>query len=281
VDGTDGASTGGWSHRPGPVLAVAVAVVAALLAVGLFVRAWNDRGARAASVDRTVEGFREGSTGSSAAALLVPAVGVYTYDAQGSERLSLLGTTQAWGDPMPATVTRDERGCWTLRIDLSTNHLQSATYCPAGRVLEEVAGSTRQTFDFVAASVTDVTEFTCDPPSTLLRLDARVGESWRSACAGRSPERGTAVTSAGPTTYLGRQRVRIGSTDVDALHYRIERTLSGDQRGTERTEAWFHPDTGLLLQEVRNVQVASPSPLGDVNYTEQGRFQLHSLTPRT
>jgi hypothetical protein len=271
----------GWTHRPGPVLGLAVVVLAVLLATGLFVRAWNDRGARAASVDRTVEGFRKDGNGSASAALLTPAAGVYTYDTEGSEGLSLLGTSQAWGSEVPATVTRDDRRCWAIRFDISTNHVRSATYCPAGRVLEEVAGSTRQTFDFVATSVTDVTEFTCDPPGQLIRLDAAPGDSWQAGCSGRSPERGTAVTSAGPTTYLGRERVEVGPTRVDALHYRVERTLSGDQHGTERTEAWYEPATGMLVRQTRDISVASPSPLGDITYTERGTLRLRSLVPRT
>jgi hypothetical protein len=271
----------GWTHRPAVVLPLAAVVAALLVGVGLFVRAWNDRGPTAASVDRSVAGFRDDHHASATASLLRPAAGVYTYDASGTERLSLLSTTQAWGNPMPGTVTTDARGCWTIRFDFSTNHSQATTYCPAGRVLQEVTGSTSQTFDFVAASVTDVTDFVCDPPGQLIRLDATVGQSWPQTCKGHSPARGTQVTSAGTNTFLGREKVRIGGTTVNALHYRVDRGLTGDQTGTERTELWFHPDSGLTLRETRLVRVASPSPIGDVTYTEEGTFTLTSLVPRT
>ena len=282
TDGTgDQPDRPGWTHRPAVVLPVAAVVAALLVGVGVFVRAWNDRGPSAASVDRSVAGFRDDHNGSGSASLLRPEAGVYTYDATGTEQLSLLSTSQAWGNPVPGTVTTDDRGCWTIRFDFSTNHTQATTYCPAGRVLQERTGSTSQTFDFVAASVTDVTDFVCDPPGQLIRLDATAGQTWPQSCVGRSPARGTQVTSAGTNTYLGREQLRIGGTTVRALHYRVDRDLSGDQKGTERTELWFHPDTGLTLRETRRVRVASPSPIGDVIYTEEGTFTLTSLVPRT
>ena len=275
-----------WFRRPAVVVPVCLVVVAAGVGAALFLRAWNERGADEASVDRSVEGFREDQAGDGSAGLLQPAAGVYTYAAQGTEQLSLLGTTQAWGDRLPATVTTGEgpagtEGCWTIRFEFSTNHTQATTYCPDDRVLEEVAGSTSQTFDFVATQVTDVTEFRCDPPGELVRLDAEAGDTWDQSCQGRSPERGTAVTSAGTNTFLGVEPVEVGDETVDALHYRVDRTLSGDQDGTESTQYWFHPRTALPLRAVRAITVASPSPLGDITYTEEGRYRLTSLTPRT
>ena len=257
-----------------------VAVGSLLVGVGLFAWAWTRRGAEEVTVDQSVEGFRHDGQTSGTAGLLRPAAGVYRYAATGQERLSVLGTSQDWGDPVPATVTHGDDGCWTIRFDFSTNHSQTTTYCPAGRVLREVSGSTSQTFDFVAPAISDVTNFRCDPPGQLIRLDAAVGRSWRQSCDGTSADRGTTVTSAGTNTYLGTQRVDVGGTSVRALHYRVERTLSGDQRGTERNEVWYHPLTGLPLRRIRTVEVASPSPIGDITYTEGGTVTLDSLTPR-
>jgi hypothetical protein len=275
-----------WFRRPGVVVPIGLVALAAAVGAAFFLRAWNERGADEASVDRSVEGFREDQAGDGSVGLLRPAAGVYTYAAQGTEQLSLLGTTQAWGDQVPATVTIVEgpagtEGCWTIRFEFSTNHTQATTYCADERVLEEVTGSTSQTFDFVATQVTDVTEFRCDPPGQLVKLDAEPGESWEQSCQGTSPERGTTVTSAGTNTFLGVEPVEVGDEAVDALHYRVDRTLSGDQDGIESTEYWFDPRTALPLQAVRAITVASPSPLGDITYTEEGRYRLTSLTPRT
>ncbi|MCZ7630243.1 MAG: hypothetical protein M5U19_14870 [Microthrixaceae bacterium] len=95
------------------------------------------------------------STGSAAsggteqhAELLQPAPGVYTYDAEGEEGLSLARHRQAWGPTMPATVTRGEDGCWSLRVEYSTLHWREFDFCADGRVLEEVGGTIYQGFDF-------------------------------------------------------------------------------------------------------------------------------------
>jgi hypothetical protein len=263
-------------------------IVPLVLVVGLvlagatwFVLRWVDRGADEASVDESVEGFRDARQPEGGPELLRPAAGVYTYDASGSEALSVLGTSQSWGASLPATVTTDDRGCWSFLMEFSTNHRQLTTYCPEGRTLTEVAGSTTQTFDFVATAITDVTEFTCDPPGETLRLDAVPGESWEQRCVGRSEGQGTTVTSAGTNTFIGPADVEVGGDTVPALHYRYERTLSGDQSGTDTHDLWFDPATGMILAGTRDTSVTSPSPIGDIRYTESGRFTLTSTEPRT
>ncbi len=67
------------------------------------------------------------------------------------------------------------------------------------------------------------------------------------------------------------------------MHYVSERTLSGDQTGTEHTEMWFAVDNGLPLRNERTITVVSPapSPLDSVTYTEHGSWALQSLTPQT
>ena len=144
-----------------------------------------------------------------------------------------------------------------------------------------MAGSTSQTFDFVAVTVTDVTQFTCDPPGEVLRLDAAAGDSWDQSCVGTSEDQGTTVTSAGTNTFLGPDDVDVGGETVEALHYRYRRTLSGDQTGTDTHDVWFDPATGMVLAGTRDTTVESPSPLGQIRYTESGRFTLTSTEPRT
>jgi len=264
------------SRTPAIVLAVVVAV-AAVAGIGWFVRAWTQRGAEEVSVDKARERSAAGST--QVKALLQPATGVFTYRATGTETLSLLGTSQQWGDTLPLTVTALADGCWQTRIDYSTNHRHTQDFCPAGRELHEVGGRVFQSFDFVAAKVDDETVFTCDPPVVTLQLDAEPGDTWPTKCEGTSPARGTHVTSAGTNTFVGRETLAIGGRPTKALRYRLARTLSGDQKGTDADEYWYDAETGLLLKGTKDVAVASPSPVGDIDYTEKGTFELTSLTP--
>lgn len=285
-DGTyadDGTATSArpWYRRPRR-LVVIVALVALAGGVGVFAALWANRGAEEVSTQDAIERYRqEEGGGAETAGFLRPASGVYTYEASGTERLSLLDTSQQWGPTMPATVTREPNDCWSIRIDFNTNHWQEKRYCPSEDLLLDVGGRSYQSFDLVATTIGDTTEFTCDPPGEVIRVNAEPGESWNLSCDGRSESRGTEVTSAGTTTFVGIEQLTIGGEEVAALHYREQRELSGDQTGTNDTDEWFAVTDGLLLRSTHDARVSSPSPIGDVVFTEEGEFQLTSLTPRS
>jgi len=254
-------------------------VVVVLGAGGVaFAVAWAQRGAEEASVQDALRELGGESAGD--AGFLRPAAGVYVYAGTGTERLSVLGTSQQWGPNLPGVVRHSRDACWTFKIEYSTNHWQETTYCPRDQVLEELGGRTSQKFDFVVKAITDLSVFTCDPPGETIRLAAEPADHWQQSCAGRSPERGTNVRSTGTNTFVGIESIRIGGRSVRSYHYRYERSLTGDQAGTEEFEIWFAVRDGLPLREVRSVRVESPSPIGAVTYTEQGTYVLTSLTPR-
>ena len=248
-------------------------------AITAFVVAWSQRGAEQASVEEAVNELdardREGE-----AAFLRPAPGVYVYEGAGTEQLSVLGTSQSWGPEMPGLVQRQGNGCWTFKIEYNTNHWQETTYCPNGEELEELGGRTFQTFDFVVTAVSDTTIFTCDPPGDTIRTVAEPNDEWRQSCDGKSPERGTRVTAAGTNTFVGRETLDVDGTSVSVYRYRYHRTLSGDQSGDDDFEMWFRVRDGLPVRFEHDVKVKSPSPVGDVTYTEQGSFLLTSVEPR-
>lgn len=244
-----------------------------------FAIAWTQRGAEQASVEEAVEGL-DGGAADTKTGFLRPAGGVYVYEGSGTEQLSLLSTGQTWGPRLPGTVTRADDGCWTFRIDYSTNHRQWTDYCPRGRVLEEDGGRTFQSFDFVVSTIDDRNVFVCDPPGEAIRVDAEPGSSWPQSCVGRSPARRTEVTSSGTNTFVGIESVEVEGKAVRAYRYRADRTLSGDQTGAETTETWFRVPDGLPLRATRSVRVESPSPIGAVTYTEEGTYTLTSLAPR-
>jgi len=254
------------------VTAVLVVVVAVLLT----------RGADEVSPDDAVERFRGDDTGldgsdDGSADGGTPRAGVYTFDADGAEELSLLGTSQAWGATVPVTITPGDGDCWTVRYEYNSNHVQDQSFCREDDRLVETGGTVVQSFDFGVA-VTETTRFTCGPADTI-RWNAAPGDSWDVSCTGES-DRGTSVTSSGATTYVGPESITVGDDRVAALAYRSQRELSGDQSGTEESRFWYAESTGLLLRLERNSRVVSPSPLGDVTYTEEGSLHLTDLEPR-
>lgn len=269
--------TGRRNGRWVPELVAAVAVVA-LLGGGVL---WSRRGAQEASLDQATQRFRQGQPATAPEVrLLSPTPGVYRYSGSGTERLSVLQTQQSWGPQLPATITAGPSpGCWTFRIDYSTNHWEARTYCADNGVLRETAGTMWQRFDFVAFKADDTIEFACDPPNDTIRLAASPGDTWSQSCVGRSPARGTTVTTAGSTTFIGREEVEVGEATVPALRYRSARTLTGDQQGSETTDYLFSATTGQVLRFQREVRVDSPSPIGSVTYAESGTYQLDDSTP--
>jgi hypothetical protein len=273
----EGSSGEGHRRRRAIVLSILGVVVVAGLVGGIwFASRWSDRGSDQASLEEA----RARAEGAEVAeGLLQPASGLYTFASTGTESLSLLGTTQSWGATTPATVTASQGGCWTLRLDYSNYHWNAQTYCPRARVLEETTTTGYQAFDFVATTVSEQTEWLCDPPGQAIRLDAEPGDSWEQSCDGASAARGTSVTSAGTNEFVGEEKLSIDGEDVTVFHYKVTRDLSGDQSGHEENELWYHARTGLLVKTVRNVQVSSPSPIGDVVYHETGELVLTSLTP--
>lgn len=269
-----------WYRRPRWLVLIGVAVVLVAAAIA-FAIAWSNRGAEEVATRDVVERYRKDNrAGDGTGGFLRPEAGVYEYRAAGTERLSIGSTEQQWGPTMPATVEHRSNGCWSLRIEYSTNHWQEQRYCPDDETLLDVGGTVFQKFEFVAFSVTDKSIFTCDPPSVVIRVEAVPGDSWSASCTGKSTQRDTRVTSAGTNTFVGIDDIEVDGETVRAFHYRLQRTLSGDQTGTEDTHDWYSTTNGLLLRSTRNTRVASPSPIGDVVYTEEGEFHLTSVTPR-
>jgi hypothetical protein len=260
---------------------VIAAIVSGLVlaAVIAFVVAWSNRGAEQASIEDAVKQLDKRDRDATADALR-PAPGVYVYEGAGTETLSVLGTSQQWGPVLPGLVRRRAEGCWTFKIEYNTNHWQETTYCRNDDVLEEVGGRTFQTFDFVVTSVSDLTTFVCDPPGETIRAAALPGDAWPQSCVGESPERGTRVTAAGTNTFVDVETLEIGGESISTYHYRYDRTLSGDQSGVDVFEMWFRVRDGLPIRFEHDVEVKSPSPVGDVTYIEHGSYLLTSVEPR-
>ena len=275
--GGAGAPRPAWYRRPRRLVLVAAGAVVAV-GVGVFAYQWATRGAEEVAVSDRIEQYREAAGSDRPSGFLRPATGVYTYEASGSEELSVLGTTQQWGPTMPATVTRSE-GCWSLRIDYSTNHWGENRYCPDGDRLLGPGTSGYQAFDFGAALIGEETSFTCDPPTEVIRVAAEPGDTWRASCDGTSESGTTSVTSAGTNTFVGIEELTVDGRSVATLHYRERRTLSGSQDGEGTTDNWYAVTDGMLIRSRRSNQVTSPSPVGDVVYREEGEFTLTSLEP--
>ena len=251
-------------------------------AVVVFVLLWRGSGAHQVSTEAARRRFEQGSSSTRPpdATVLRPAAGVYVYRGSGTEHLSLPPKSQKQGPRMPATVAHRSDGCWTFRLDYSSQHWQTWIYCPRDGGLVELGGQTFERWDFVFTKFNSTSVFKCDPPSITIRAQMSGGDAWQQRCRGTSSgTKGEAVTS-GPYTFVGDTVVVVNGTRVPADHFRQRRTLSGSQTGTQTTDYWFAKRDGLPLRNKRVVTVHTNTVVGSSTYTERGEFELTSLTPQ-
>ena len=262
-----------------------IGLVAVILVVcgGAFTWRWRQRGPERPSVAGAIGRFRTSSTVSSPAVSSGPKAGVYIYKGTGSEKLSFLATSQTQGPTEPGTITAQPNGCWQFRIDYNSFHHQTWNRCPKGGKLFESGGTADQRFDFVSFKMGEHSVTTCTPPVVIADLAATPGSTVPVHCTGRSRTTKTTFTQTGVAVFVGRETVEVGKVRVPAVHTREELTLTGGQTGNSTVDIWFAVSDGLPLKESHIIKVVSPAPapLEHVTYTELGRWQLTSTTPRT
>lgn len=270
------------SHRRRRWIIALVIVGVVAIVGGGFVVVWRGRGAHEVSTGEARRRFEaNSSTQSGNPAVLRPAAGVYLYRGTGTEQLTLPPKSQSQGPQMPATVTHRSDGCWTFRIDYSSQHWQTWIYCPRDGGLVELGGQTFERWDFVFTKFDSTSTFTCVPASVTIRASMRPGDQWTQTCRGTSSgTKGTAVTS-GPYTYVGDGTVTVGGRAVAAYHFHQERRLRGNQSGTQTADLWFAKKDGMPLRNERDQTVHTDTVIGSSTYTEHGSFQLTSLKPQT
>lgn len=266
---------------------VAVAVVGGgLIAAGLYLTLRDN--ARPVTVDEARErttttaadGAADDGPGSDDGGPPRPAAGVYLYEGSGSESLSTPPLSQSQGPEMPATVEHHDGGCWSLRVDLSSNHWQRWDYCPEGDDLVETGGESWQRWMIGTTAITNLSTFECDAGSVVLPAERSTDQEWDARCTGTNEAVEGTTVSQGPYRYVGEETAEVDGGEVVTLRFTQERTMSGSQRGDERVEVWLDADTGLLVRLEREVEVRSDTPIGESTYTESARFQLTSLDPQ-
>ncbi|MFA5882709.1 MAG: hypothetical protein WDA60_02560 [Acidimicrobiia bacterium] len=281
VDAAQSARDGERHRRRMRRLAITGGVITAVLAivVGGFAYLWAHSGGRPVSLEEARRRFLEQQVGDlGTAGTYRPAEGVYSYSGSGSESLSSPPKSQDEGPEMPGTVSHADGGCWTFRLDYSTNHWRVWKFCADADGLREVGTSVYQRWDFVVSSVDNLTEMHCKPPAVVIESGMQPGDAWESECRGTSSQISGTTISTGTHRFVGRDGVEVAGRTIDALHFREERAVSGAQSGTEVFDLWL-TDQGLPIQGRQRIVVDSDSPIGRVTYTQEGAFVLVSALP--
>jgi hypothetical protein len=186
--------------------------------------------------------------------------GVYAYRTSGSESLDVLGgVTHRY--PAVTTITVVETSCGVrLRWDALAGRSTTWTLCTRSggvelRGLDEV----HRFFGH-----TDRTRYAC----------AKGGGEGLSC-------RGANGTETGQESVVGQAGVEVGGVRVRALHVRMTARVAGGSSGTETTEWWLQPGTGLPLKLVVSSRTSRPEPVvGQAHYRENATLRLVSTAPQ-
>jgi hypothetical protein len=198
-----------------------------------------------------------------------PAEGVYAYRTSGRETISMGGASHDYPERTFATARR-QGGCrWEVRHELLKEHVERAVLCSEPGQVLDIENST----DIVFFGQKNSSTFRCEPPQLLARAGDQPGASQTTSC--RSAEDQAKVT----TTFVGRERLTVGGVTVDAVHIANDGVVSGRATGTSHSDSWLHPDSGLLLKQVRTVSSRANAFGSTVDYHEDASFELERLDP--
>jgi hypothetical protein len=196
----------------------------------------------------------------------LPAPGVYTYRTSGGESLSLVGMSRGFPS-RTSMVVADDR-CATVSWLPLVEHTETTTICaPAGGGLRLPK---LVTFESIAGSqTTSIIE--CPATAWLLPPNPSKGAHWNAACSLVNPKERVSMTgvSLGPSTMT------IAGHSVDVDHVRVDLHFEGVQSGTNPTDFWVVPSTGLIVRERELVSADQ----GGVHYSETMDAVLTGLSP--
>jgi hypothetical protein len=221
---------------------------------------------RPETVARAIEEFREGAA--AGAAGRGPEPGVYVYATTGAERIDVL-TRPRHRYPPETTITVTRTGCGVrYRWRVLQGRSNSWLVCP--RAGGEAIVRTTDAHRFLGRD--DVGTDAC---TGLFWLPGapKTGAAWSGRCSGKDPS-----TARGEVIAL--ERLSVAGTEVGAVHVREVRTYANGTTGTETRDWWLAAATGLPLRAAFVSRTVSPSPIGDVTYTETAELVLTSLEPR-
>ncbi len=199
----------------------------------------------------------------------LPQPGVYVYRTTGSEALSLPGMSRSFPSASEVIVT-DPR-CATMEWAPIDEHTEGVVVCrqPDGAL---VMARTTSLESIAGISTSQVIR--CPSTAYFVPPNARAGERWYAVCHGPGQIDRLSGNVVGLTTLV------VNGHSVPALHTRLNFSISGQESGTNPTDYWVSPATGLILRQTESVSVSQATgPLGSVHYREEMAITMTSLSP--
>ena len=251
-----------------------LALLTALIALALVLSAYtltSRNEADPADIDAVVRQAHKQSGGAQEQERgLRPAPGTYVYVGRGSDSVDALGgSTHTYAHKVPLVVKLGDDCEWSYEVTFVQQHVERHTYCTTASSLRHVAID--QEVEFFRT--TEKTHLSCSKRAFRLAAGSKQGEQWSYSCAGDKRRLEYIAT------YMGEERLTIGSARVPARHVRLKNTLSGVTTGRETLDFWY-ARSGLPLRFETDIDVQSESVLGDTKYTDHASYTLSSTKPR-
>jgi hypothetical protein len=149
-----------------------------------------------------------------------------------------------------------------------TQHTEATTVCAR---TDGALTVPRLVTDESIAGATTTSTVVCAAGAYLLPPAPRPGERWGATCSLQSPTE--KVGLAGEA--LGAATMVVGGHTVSVEHTRFTLTFTGTEQGSNPTDFWIVPSTGLIVREQETVGVTQ----GGVRYDETVDATLTRLTP--
>jgi hypothetical protein len=266
-------------HRVRTVVLVVVAVLLVLVAVAVVSYLLRSKpGAR--SLGSAGRAFHATTTTlPTPKSFTLPPAGVYRASGSGYEHVAVPPDTINDSAVMPVTVSYLANGCWRWHIDYNTAHWHEYDFCPRDGRLLLTAQRNSLTVSLGLTSISNLAQFTCNPPSPIVVENPRVGEVFPHRCTGTNTAVSGTSTASGPVTIVGVTSLNIGGQRVPAIAMTRNQKITGGQSGTLDEEWWFAASTGMPLAAHRDYHLSTSSPIGSIAYTEIGSWRLDSMKP--
>lgn len=193
-------------------------------------------------------GFTGGPGGSEA----YPAAGDYVYAQEGFERFCQGPSCNK--EPLPGTATLSasysERSASEAVVVTETRSSEQQTLTTTTRYTPDKALITRVVIDFSYGGFNFAQEYEPQPPVESLRLPLSAQEGWSG--------RWKAQTSGDyRVKVLGRERVAVGGSTVDAYRLETATNFRGEFSGRAQITAWIDPETKMVVKTDGDIAVAS------------------------
>ena len=196
----------------------------------------------------------------------LPAPGVYLYRTTGGEGLSLMGVQRSF--PSTTSMIVAEGRCATVSWVPLTQHTESTTLCGG---TDGALSVPRLVTDESIAGTTTTSTVRCPATAYLLPPAAHPGQRWGATCSLTSPAEKVSMAgvASGPATVV------VGGHRVAVEHTRFTLSFHGTAGGTNPTDFWIVPSSGLIVRERESVGMTQSG----VRYSESMDAVAHRSRP--